>query len=249
MPYDQDNPLRLAMWSPPRARSTMMMRCFEAMGCAVYDEPFYPYWLRTLNKTDDPGYAETMAAHETDWRKIVPMILGPVPEGRSIYYQKHMAIHMLEEVDLSWMNQMCNCFLIRHPAEVINSMKKKRVITAEMVGIPQLVRIFNLAKNIWGGIPPVIDANDVLENPEEVLRAFCARVGMPKPDFPLSWAPGKHPYDGAWADAWYSEVYGTTGLGAYSPKPQVVESHHQSVLEECMAVYQELFKYRITGDS
>ena len=46
---------RIAMWSPPRARSTMMMRVFEALGCAVFDEPFYPYWLKTLNLINDPG--------------------------------------------------------------------------------------------------------------------------------------------------------------------------------------------------
>jgi hypothetical protein len=37
---------RIAMWSPPRARSTMMMRVFEALGCAAIDEPFYPYLIR-----------------------------------------------------------------------------------------------------------------------------------------------------------------------------------------------------------
>ena len=96
----------------------MMMRVFEALGCAVFDEPFYPYWLKTLNKVDDPGFIATVENHETEWRKIVDLVLDPVPDGRRWYYQKHMATHMLDEVDLQWMREMCNCFLIRNPAEI-----------------------------------------------------------------------------------------------------------------------------------
>ncbi len=242
---DGEHVLRVAMWSPPRARSTMMMRVFEAIGCAVYDEPFYPYWLEALGKTDDPGYAETMAAHQTDWREIVKLILGPVPEGKRVYYQKHMAIHMLDDVDLSWMSGMRNCFLIRSPSEVIQSMSEFREISAEMVGIPQLRRIFTLARELCGEIPPVIDANDVLKDPRGVLGAFCERVGIDFPDGPITWAPGKHPYDGAWADAWYQKVYQTTCLGPYKPKATEVRPEHREVEAQCLEVYREIAQHKI----
>ena len=88
-------PLRIAMWSPPRARSTMTMRVFiEALGCAVLDEPFYAYWLKATKREEDPGYAATLAAHEIDWQKVEALLLGPVPGGKAVWYQKHMAIHM-----------------------------------------------------------------------------------------------------------------------------------------------------------
>ena len=72
---------RIAMWSPPRARSTMMMRVFEALGCAVFDEPFYAYWLKAVNRVNDPGFRVTIevpydeAARDTDhvparWRSF-----------------------------------------------------------------------------------------------------------------------------------------------------------------------------------
>ena len=93
-------PLRIAMWSPPRARSTMTMRVFEALGCAVLDEPFYAYWLKATKREEDPGYAATLAAHEIDWQKVEALLLGPVPGGKAVWYQKHMAIHMLPEVSL-----------------------------------------------------------------------------------------------------------------------------------------------------
>jgi len=258
---------RIAMWSPPRARSTMMMRVFEALGCAVFDEPFYAYWLRATNRTDDPGFAVTIERHETDWRKIVDLVLGPIPGGkfpgarslggRSWYYQKHMAIHMLNEVDLGWMSQVQNCFLIRSPVEVIASMSEFRRLepgasfdveaAARLVGVPQLRRIFDRACEIHSKVPPVIDANDVLANPKRVLGAFCAAVGMPfDPEKPIEWAPGRHTHDGAWADDWYAKVYGTTCLGPYRPKEAVVPSELQPVVDFCMPVYEEIARHKIS---
>ena len=56
----------------------MMMRVFESLGCRVMDEPFYAYWLAATQKTDDPGYKATLAAHETDWRVVANMSSTPI---------------------------------------------------------------------------------------------------------------------------------------------------------------------------
>ncbi len=238
------------MWSPPRARSTMSMRVFEALGCAVFDEPFYAYWLNRLKKTDDPGYAETVAAHETDWQKVISQVLGPIPDGAEFFYQKHMAIHMLEEVSLDWMTEVRNCFLIRHPAEVITSMSDFRDLTldveegAKLAGIPQLERIFDAACEIEP--PLVVDVNDLLSDPTRILSAFCAEVGMPfDPSAEIRWAPGKHKYDGAWADAWYDKVYATTCLEPYTPKAVTVPEELRAVVDYCMPTYERIAAHRI----
>ena len=243
---------RIAMWSPPRARSTMTMRVFEALGCAVYDEPFYAYWLAATQRTEDPGYAETLAAHETDWRRVVDSLLGPIPGDRRIWYQKHMAIHMLEAVDLGWMRFVRNCFLIRDPAEVITSMSEFRGLHqdveegARLVGIPQLERIFDRACEIEGGAPLVIDANDLLADPVRVLSRFCPAVGLPyEPGQEISWAPGRHPSDGAWADAWYQKVYETTRLAPYEPRPTEVPAELRGVVDRCRPTYERIAAYKL----
>ncbi len=243
---------RIAMWSPPRARSTMVMRVFEALGCAVYDEPFYPYWLKALNKEDDPGFRETMAVHETDWRKVIDRVLGPVPEPAAFYYQKHMAIHMLPEVDLGWMRQVRNCFLIRNPIEVIASMAHFRDLEqdaeegARLVGIPQLERIYDYACEIEDSPPLVIDANDLLRDPKRILGLFCEAIGMSfDPAREISWAPGKHQSDGAWADAWYEKVYQTTRLGSYIPQETKIPAALAGVVERCLPVYERIAIHKI----
>ena len=109
----------IAMWSPPRARSDDAR--LRILGCRVMDEPFYAYWLAATQKTDDPGYAATLAAHETDWRVVANDVIHPDLSSCHRSCQKHMAIHA-DPVDLSFMRHLRNCFLIRHPAEVIASM-------------------------------------------------------------------------------------------------------------------------------
>jgi len=168
-----------------------------------------------------------------------------------------MAIHMLDEVDLEWMGEMCNCFLIRNPAEVIASMSAFRALepaqlgnveeAAKLVGIPQLRRIFDLACEVNGGIPPVIDANDVLLNPAQVLGKFCAAVGMDfDPDQPIRWEPGKHERDGAWADDWYASVYKTTGLGPYRPSEIDTPAALQPLVDYCMPTFEHIAQFIIT---
>ena len=245
-------PLRIAMWSPPRARSTMAMRVFEALGCAVLDEPFYAYWLKATKREEDPGYAATLAAHEIDWQKVEALVLGPVPGGKAVWYQKHMAIHMLPEVSLAWMGRVRNCFLIRDPAEVVTSMADFRALAHDpeegvrLAGIPQLERIFDKAWALEGRPPLVIDANDLLADPPGVLSRFCVAVDIPfDPTRPITWAAGKHESDGAWADAWYQKVYQTTGLEPYTRKETVVPKALEAVVAHCRPTYERIAAHRL----
>ena len=112
-------PVGIAMWSGPRNISTAMMRSFENRpDTTVIDEPFYAY---SLVKTgiNHPGRNDIIQSMETDWRKVVNTITGPTPDGASVWYQKHMAHHMHDEVALDWYSNLRHCFLIRDPREVI----------------------------------------------------------------------------------------------------------------------------------
>src|SRR5688500_7424763 len=136
-------PLRLAMWSGPRNISTAMMRSWgNRDDCVVVDEPLYAHYL-SVTRRAHPGLEEVIAAGETDWRKVVEQITGAIPSGKRIYYQKHMTHHVLPDMPLDWLGQLTNCFLIRHPREVLASYVK--VVEAPELadtGFPQQGRIF-----------------------------------------------------------------------------------------------------------
>src|ERR1700739_3216816 len=103
--------LRIAMWSGPRNISTAMMRAWgNRSDTAVVDEPFYGVYLDRTGK-HHPGLAEIVSQSQTDVYKIIASLTGPVPGHKRVFYQKHMAHHLLPEIDRSWLTAGTNCFL------------------------------------------------------------------------------------------------------------------------------------------
>src|SRR5687767_15648058 len=94
-----DTTLRLAVWSGPRNISTAMMRAWgNRRDTFVTDEPLYAHYLLHTG-VPHPGAEEVIASQETDWRTVAAWLTGPVPEGKAIWYQKHMAHHLLPRVE------------------------------------------------------------------------------------------------------------------------------------------------------
>jgi len=111
--------VRLAMWSGPRNISTAMMRSWgNREDCTVVDEPLYAAYLAATGKPH-PGAAEVIAAGEPDWRTVVRGLTEGEAGGKRVFYQKQMTHHLLPEMDRSWLGRLTNCFLIRHPREVL----------------------------------------------------------------------------------------------------------------------------------
>ena len=238
---------RIAMWSGPRNISTAMMRAWENRpDTVVYDEPLYAHFLLASAHTDHPGYEETIRHHETDWQAVVEQLLGPIPEGKSIYYQKHMTHHLLPEVDLAWVNRLTNCFLIRDPLEVLLSLVEFLPHpTVEETGLPHQVRLFDQVAAHTGSVPPVIDAGDVLANPRGMLQALCDRLGVPFVNQMLRWPAGPRSTDGVWAPYWYSKVYETTEFGRQRDSAGSLPSHLLPILDEIRPLYDRLYQCRL----
>jgi hypothetical protein len=238
--------MRIAMWSGPRNISTAMMRAWgNRPDTFVIDEPFYAYYLKATGKKH-PGADEVIAAGEIDWRKVVACLTAPIPKGERIFFQKHMTHHLLTEVDRQWLGAVTNCFLIREPREVIASYIKKREDPAlEDLGFTQQAEIFDLVRDHANSIPPVIDAKDVLENPERMLRLLCAAVGVEFSESMLSWPPGLRETDGIWARHWYTEVAKTTSFQPYRPASDEVPARLHETYERCCECYERLYQYRL----
>jgi len=238
--------LRLAMWSGPRNISTAMMRAWgNRPDTFVCDEPLYAHYLQTTG-SDHPGAEEVIAAGETDWRKVAGWLTGPVPEGKSIFYQKHMTHHLLPHMDRDWLGGLMHCFLIREPGEVITSyIKKNHDPTFEDLGFGQQAEIFDWVRARTGATPHVLDARDVLDHPAPTLRRLCERLGVGFLPAMLSWAPGLRATDGVWAKHWYTEVETSTGFRPYRAKPDAVPDRLRPVYEQCLEAYERLYACRI----
>jgi len=217
----------------------------------VIDEPFYAYYLERTGK-EHPGAKEVIARGETDWRKVVNRLTGPVPSGKRVFFQKQMTHHLLPETDREWVVDLSNCFLIRDPREVILSyIKKNPHPTVEDLGFVQQCEIFKLVRassasnRQTGSVPPVVDARDVLENPERMLRLLCKKIGVKFDEAMLSWSPGLRETDGIWAKHWYDEVARSTSFEPYKPREGRISHQLTKIYERCRDCYEQLYKHRL----
>ena len=238
---------RIAMWSGPRNISTALMRAWESRGdTAVWDEPLYAHYLQATGR-DHPGRDEIIRQHDSDWRSVVSAATrGPIPDGRTIFYQKHMAHHLLPTIDRAWVAELDNAFLIRSPREMLASLA--RILpnpTIEETGLPQQVELFDRLTSGGGPPPPVIDAAEVLQAPAAMLRSLCERLGVAYTDRMLSWPAGRRKTDGCWAVHWYSDVEKSTGFDRYAPSDIEPPPHLRSVWREADRWYARLHEHRL----
>jgi hypothetical protein len=236
------------MWSGPRNLSTAMMRSFgNRADTFVSDEPYYGAFLKTSG-APHPMREEVIAAVDCDWARIARTLAGPVPDGKPVWYQKHMWHHMVGPVGYAdFGGDFTHAFLIRAPELMIASYLRKREAAAFAdFGLDRQAEFFEREADRLGEAPPVVDAQDVLADPATTLAALCAALGIAFDPAMLSWPPGRRATDGPWAPHWYQVVEASTGFGPPEPVPRL-DGEAARLAERCRPYYERLAAHRIGG--
>ena len=235
---------RVCLWSGPRNVSTAVMYAFaQRSDTQVIDEPLYAHYLRTKYGADatnstHPGTIKVLASMSTDAQEVIrDVILGPC--DKPVLFMKQMAHHLID-IDLSFLQQTHNVFLIRDPREMLPSL-------AKIIGTPTLADTglktqhdLLVSLRAAGQSPPILDAQLLLENPRGVLAQLCERLGLVFEGSMLSWETGGNPADGVWAPYWYTNVHRSTGFAPYRPKSEPFPSALTAVLSACSQYYKVL---------
>jgi hypothetical protein len=246
MSVDMTQTIRIAMWSGPRNMSTTMMRSFGARPEAVcVDEPFYAAWLAAAGEVH-PMQEEILASQSADPAVVAREMLAPLPPGKTLQYQKQMTHHMLESFPLDWVSGLRHAFLVRHPGRVIASYTKKMGdVSLDAIGVPQQERLYREITERTGKAPPVVDSDQLLADPPEVLPRLCDALGIDWDPAMLGWTPGAKPEDGAWAPHWYDAVWKSSGFGA-PPGPLPEHTGKAADIEkEALESYERLLKNHV----
>jgi hypothetical protein len=236
------------MWSGPRNLSTAMMRSFGYRSDTfVSDEPYYGAFL-AASGADHPMRGEVIAAMDCDWHRIARTLAGPTPNGAPIWYQKHMWHHMVGPIGHAHFPGFTHAFLIRDPARMIASYLRKREVAAfEDFGLARQAEFFESEADRLGHAPPVVDAGDVLADPEGTLAALCARLGIGFDAAMLAWPPGRRATDGIWAPHWYARVEASTGFGAPEGGAIDLPDDARRLADRCRPFYARLAAHGIVA--
>ncbi len=213
----------------------------------VIDEPFYPVWAK---KTDCQylGAKETVENCETDYNKVTEKLLMDFPNDKSIYYQKHMAKHMMPSDNLNWTSQTVNCFLIREPREMIGSWLKvdprheSRLVMADFA-YPRMLALYKELEQGNGERPLVLCYKDILMNPEGVLKKWCQYLRVEYMSSMLSWEPGRRDGELSSNVNFYRDLEMSTGFREYEKRDYHIPESVHGILRECEIVYNELHPF------
>ena len=237
----------ICLWSGPRNVSTALMYSFaQNAHVTVIDEPLYGHYLRVTG-ADHPGRDEVIAAMNCDGDAVMRELLvrqAENPEPR--LFIKHMAHHLVE-LDLGFLLEACNVFLIRDPRDMLPSLSIQ--LPEPCLADTGLRRQWELFANLReaGQDPAVLDSKELLSNPRHVLSTLCQHIGLPFTPAMLSWEAGPRPEDGVWAPHWYHALHRSTGFAPYRAKTEFPDQL-RPLLDECAPWYEKLFEHAIRAN-
>ena len=235
--------MRIACWSGPRNISTALMRSWSSREDSfVSDEPFYAYYLKE-RQLKHPMYREIIDCYPDKYNDVVRGLTSEIPNGKKIWYQKHMAHHLIDLSNIDWIKNFENCILIRHPKDVINSYVKKNTLNnIDELGYPQQYKIIKYLDSI-GKKFIIIDSNILLNNPEKILSQWCNSIDLEFDISMLQWEKGNHPQDGIWWKHWYDNVITTTHFQKFSKNQNELDQKYQSIYDEALDYYNKLYYF------
>lgn len=208
----------VALWAVVRSTSTAfewMMRVRGDMTC--FHEPFGEAWY----KGDDARWPDLKPDSERvlglTTTGVLDRLLAAAAE-RPVFI-KDMPQHTVHLWSEAFFDHFVHSFLIRDPAKVLTSTHKMGPsFTLRMIGCLEQQRLFERLADRQGSPPPVIDSDELLEDPHGIVAAWCAAVGIPFLPEALSWTPGARDEVG-WYDkgSWHENLRNSDGL---KPQPR-----------------------------
>ena len=239
----------LALWAVPRSTSTAfewMMRQRGDLECfhEPYGEAWYqgeqPLWPRVQEDSlRTPGLTlESVHSRLLNAREAGPVFIKDFP---------HYLDHMWSDEFLANFN---HSFLIRDPAKTITSMYNKWPDFHEKeVGFEEQRELYDRLCDTHGAAPPVLDSDDLLEDPFRMVELWCISVGIPFMPEALSWEPGARDEVSWWdGGSFHANLRNSDGLKPQKRKYLEMDSlpdRVKEVYERALPHYEHLHANRL----
>ena len=251
----------LVLWAVPRSTSTAFERMMSHRGdhdCV--HEPFGEVWYSIGNATRPPDshvQPRPELSYESVWEDLVSKARqGPVFMKDFPHYVTHMHDWVAptagpDGADVPFFDAFNHSFLIRDPAKALTSLYGQWTdFTLSETGFAEQRGLFDLLTQRTGAPPPVIDADDLLDDPDAVTAAWCEAVGIDFMPEALEWNTG-HASEMTWYETgtWHNNLAQSTGLARQ--KRDYVPIDHNQLLSDayaaCLPHYQAMHMHRLTG--
>ncbi|WP_087924437.1 sulfotransferase family protein [Streptomyces albireticuli] len=230
MPGSEQSAGILALWSAPRCRSTAFFRMMIERGdFTTVHEPFA--YLTEF------GFSEVGGVRATEERGVLDALRGLAGRGPVFFKNTMDERYPGVLADAGFLARDArHVFLIRHPRETIASYYAiDPGVKLRRIGFETEYELFEAVRRQTGEPPLVIDAHDLMADPEGIIRAFCLRVGIDFRPKALAWRPESR---GEWQPSreWHHDVDASSGFRA-PEKDEYVDVEGHPVLSGYLAYH------------
>jgi len=239
----------LALWAVPRSTSTAfewMMRQRGDMEC--FHEPFGEAWYQGENPLWPRATAESKRTPGLTLDSVLETLKAAACRGPVFSKDfPHYIDHIWDEELLALFN---HSFLIRDPAKTITSMFDKWPEFHEKeVGFAEQRALFDRLWDRDGEPPPVLDSDDLMENPYKMVKAWCQAVGIRFIPEALSWQPGARDEVSWWdGGSFHANLRNSDGLRPQKRKYiDISQAPHRvkRVYEQVLPHYEHMLPHRL----
>ncbi|XP_064628485.1 uncharacterized protein LOC135488041 isoform X1 [Lineus longissimus] len=262
---------RVILWAHPRSRSTAFYRSMWTVdNIKITREPFKAAYLfgservskRYLIKPVEDG------ASFLEVKNMIERAGEDNPDASCIFY-KDLAYYLHNRLDTPEFipKGYVHAFLIRNPRDAIMSMHDGNMRSSEEnkdlsydeasfyrdeVGLEHLWQLYTLMteqlgeKNIL-----IMDADDLLNHPESVLREFCRRTGIPFSKRMVEW--GETPEhirtysESDYMRSWIEPALKSTGFKRFKQQERNLDDYPDEVkneIDRSLPFYKKLYALR-----
>jgi hypothetical protein len=202
----------IVLWSHPRSLSTPFERIFMERGdFKILHEPFsYLYYIHEAQapcpyRHEDPD-------HPTSYEDIKQYILEHAE--KSPVFIKDMAYHPYNHVmnDEEFLRRLTNTFIIRDVEKTILSHAVMNPeVTRDEIGYELEYNLFQKVAELTAETPVVVSADELEDDPEGVVKAYCHAVGIEYLPESLSWEAGEKKEWEVWKE-WHTDAARSSGI-------------------------------------
>ena len=250
----------LVLWAVPRSTSTAFERMMSQRGDhTCVHEPFGEVWYSIGNDTRPPDshiQHRPELSYESVWEELVSAARrGPVFMKDFPYYVTHMHDWVVpgagpDGADLPFLDAFNHSFLTRDPAKTLTSMYAQWTdFTLSETGFVEQRELFDLLTQRTGTPPPLIDADDLLDDPRGVTAAWCEAVGIDFKPEALEWGAARAS-ELTWYETgtWHDNLAQSTTLSRQKREYVSIDhnQHLRDAHEACLPHYRAMHAHRLT---
>ena len=255
---------QIFLWSVPRGLSTAFERSVrELENVKVLHEPYQdPYYFGPQRKGDFllntyPDRIDPEATYENIGKRITTQY-----DEYDAVFAKNMAFFIEGDYSDEVIKERTfkHTFLIRDPKKTVVSLYKAfkntshgllTSLTTSVAGFRPLYDLYQKVQEVDPN-PVVIDADDLLENPKEMMKYYCTATGLPFKEDMVNWSPGPVPDWTTCTDyhVWHGAVMDSSGFEQKpkSSSPVSLSEYPkevQDIISYSLPFYEAMYSSRI----